>query len=146
MSPGFPSKRIFVYRLCSCVAHRPSKILLVQVGTLSSSHPSFGLCFLSFLRGDGCSSYLDRGGPLPFSANRGGEGRAATRAHWRAGSRALDRAASNTGKKGFLTCVSASARQSRAQCCARGCREFCCKILTKVIHTAVTSVVWTTRS
>jgi len=32
-------------------------------------------------------------------------------------------------KKRFLfrcTCVSASARQSRAQCCAR---EFCCKIL-----------------
>ena len=37
-----------------CVPDRPSKILLVQVGTLSSSHPSFGLSVfpLFFLLGE----------------------------------------------------------------------------------------------
>jgi len=35
-----------------CVPDRPYKILLAQVGTLSSSHPSFGLSifFLSFFK------------------------------------------------------------------------------------------------
>ena len=39
----------------TCPPDRPSKILLVQVGTLSSSHPSFGVSvfFLSFSRSSG---------------------------------------------------------------------------------------------
>ena len=42
-------------------AHRSSKILLVQVGTLSSSHPSFGVSvfFLSFFVGGGVADEAD---------------------------------------------------------------------------------------
>ena len=50
----------------------------------------------------------------------------------------------------WCTCVSASARQSRAQCCAR---EFCCKILfldqlsNKLSHAQhLDEVTWTTKN
>ena len=36
----------------TCPPDRPSKILLVQVGTLSSSHPSFGVLFSFFFWGE----------------------------------------------------------------------------------------------
>jgi len=63
-----PAERKELFRCCTfcvcaphsrpfpCVPDRPSKILLVQVGTLSSSHPSFGVSvfFLSSMYGLCC--------------------------------------------------------------------------------------------
>ena len=55
-------RTVFRLPINQSITDRPSKILLVQVGTLSSSHPSFGVSvfflFLSFFRSvrTGCSS------------------------------------------------------------------------------------------